>query len=321
MAEPPNPTTEALMQQMGLTSANIERRLQFVGFVDEDAKAVRALSDVVVTNLDTFTAAFFDHLASFGEASGLTQNPALLDRAQQLKRAHLRAMVSGNYDAHYVEERIKLALLYSHAGLEAKLFLGAFHNLMRTIGLEVLQKAPQSATEGFARFMSLKKIAFFDLSLIVDVIVFERERVIRVQQEALRELSTPVLQIRERLLILPIIGIIDTRRARQVTESLLHAIRTHRAKVAVIDITGVPFVDSKVANHLMQTVMAARLMGALAIVTGLSAEVAQALVTLGVDLRSVRTAGDLQGGLEDAERILGYTMVREASAARPQANV
>jgi rsbT co-antagonist protein RsbR len=150
--------------------------------------------------------------------------------------------------------------------------------------------------------------------------VFERERVIRLQQEALRELSTPVLQIRDRLLILPIIGVIDTQRARQVTESLLHAIRTHRAKVAVIDITGVPVVDSKVANHLMQTVMAARLMGTLAIVTGLSADVAQALVTLGVDLGNVRTAGDLQGGLEEAERLLGYAMVRDA-APRPPASL
>src|SRR6185369_12402026 len=79
--------------------------------------------------------------------------------------------------------------------------------------------------------------------------VQERERIIRQQQEAIRELSTPVLQVRERLLILPIIGMLDTQRARQVTEQLLRAIRTHRAKVVVIDITGVAAMDSKVANH------------------------------------------------------------------------
>jgi rsbT co-antagonist protein RsbR len=140
--------------------------------------------------------------------------------------------------------------------------------------------------------------------------VQERERIIREQQEAIRELSTPVLQVRERLLILPIIGVIDPHRARQLTEQLLRGIRSNRAKVVVIDITGVPSVDSTVANHLVQTVDASRLMGATVIVTGLSSEIAQTLVTIGVDLTKMRTVGDLQGGIEEAERLLGYQIVR-----------
>lgn len=136
--------------------------------------------------------------------------------------------------------------------------------------------------------------------------VQERERVIREQQEAIRELSTPVLQVRERLLILPMIGIIDPQRARQLTEQLLQAIRKNRAKVVVMDITGVAAMDSKVANHLVQTVDAARLLGASVIVTGLSSEIAQTLVTIGVDLTKIITVGDLQGGIEEAERKLGY---------------
>jgi rsbT co-antagonist protein RsbR len=138
--------------------------------------------------------------------------------------------------------------------------------------------------------------------------VQERERVIRQQQEAIRELSTPVLQVRERLLILPIIGVLDGQRARQLTEQLLRGIRTNRAKVVVIDITGVPTIDSTVANHLVQTVDASRLMGANVIITGLSPEIAQTLVTLGVELGKVNAVGDLQGGIEEAERILGYTV-------------
>src|SRR5215210_2761018 len=89
--------------------------------------------------------------------------------------------------------------------------------------------------------------------------VEERERVIREQQDAIRELSTPVLQVRERLLILPIIGVLDAQRARQLTEQLLGAIQSGRAKVVVIDITGVATIDLKVANHLVHAVEAARL--------------------------------------------------------------
>src|SRR5437868_7987626 len=138
--------------------------------------------------------------------------------------------------------------------------------------------------------------------------VQERERVIRQQQEAIRELSTPVLQVRERLLILPIIGVIDPQRARQLTEQLLRGIRTNRAKVVVIDITGVAALDATVANHLVQTVEASRLLGATVIVTGLSPEIAQTLVTIGVDLGKMNTVGDLQGVIEEAERLLGYTV-------------
>jgi rsbT co-antagonist protein RsbR len=136
--------------------------------------------------------------------------------------------------------------------------------------------------------------------------VEERERVIREQQDAIRELSTPVLQVRDRLLILPIIGVLDSQRARQLTEQLLGAIQTNRAKVVVIDITGVATIDLAVANHLVQTVEAARLMGASAIITGLSSKIAQTLVDLGVDLSTMKTVGDLQGGLEEADRMIGY---------------
>jgi len=140
--------------------------------------------------------------------------------------------------------------------------------------------------------------------------VQERERVIRDQQEAIRELSTPVLQVRERLLILPIIGILDGPRAGQLTEQLLKGIREHRAKVVVIDITGVPDVDEGVANSLVQTVDASKLMGASVIITGLSSEIAQTLVTIGVDLSKMDTVGDLQEGIEEASRLLGYESVR-----------
>src|SRR6476660_4265566 len=148
--------------------------------------------------------------------------------------------------------------------------------------------------------------------------VQERERVIRQQQEAIRELSTPVLQVRERLLILPIIGVIDAHRARQLTEQLLRGIRANRAKVVVVDITGVPTIDQTVANHLVKTVEASRLMGASVIITGLSAEIAQTLVTIGVDLSKMNAVGDLQGGIEEAELLLGYKVSIPPKDQQPQ---
>jgi len=297
-----------------------EQRRRFVDLHDEDLARIAAVKDLVVRHVDEHAAAFFDYLSKVPEAAALFKNRNLLDQAKQRKHAHLIAMAAGNYDRNYIEQRIELGLLYSKATLDARLFLGAFHWLMRSIGAKILARYPADAQAAFDHLTSLNKIAFFDIGIIVDVLIAERERTITLQQEAIRELSTPALQIRDRLLILPIIGMLDSNRARQLTENLLRVIRSNRAKVVVMDVTGVATVDSKVANHLLQTVAASRLMGATVIVTGLSAEVAQSLVTLGVDLGKLNAVGDLQGGLEEAERLLGYTVVRVDGPRQQQAS-
>jgi rsbT co-antagonist protein RsbR len=271
----------------------------------------------LIQHAEDYTTTFFSHLSGLDDARSLLASPALLARARQLQREHVLGMLQGDYGMKYVEERLEIGFLYAKAGLEPRVFLGAFHQLLKHMGGAVMKQFERTPLDGFESFMSLKKVAFFDIGLIVDVLVFERERVIRQQQEAIRELSTPVLQVRERLLLLPIIGVIDTRRARLITESLLRSIRATRAKVVVMDITGVLTIDSKVANHILQTVSAARLMGTLVIVTGLTSDVAQSLVALGIDLSKLSTVGDLQGGLEEAERILGYRVLAIEAGAAP----
>ncbi len=307
---------QALMTEMGLTAPNIERRKKYVGLGPDDLTKIAAIKDLVRQHAEEFTAVFFNSLAGLDEAKGLLSNRELLDRARRQKVEHLGVMADGDYGAAYVEQRVKLARLYSRAGLEPRVFLGAFHALLKTIGTAVMKQSERSALEGFESFMSLKKVAFFDIAIIMDVLAFERERVIRQQQEAIRELSTPVLQFRDRMLLLPIIGVVDTHRARLITESLLRAIRASRAKVVVMDVTGVATIDSKVANHLLQTVSAARLMGATVIVTGLSSDVAQSLVALGIEVARFNTVGDLQGGVEEAEQLLGYRIVQGLGARR-----
>ena len=289
-----------------LGSRSLERRKKFVGLEPADAARLTVLRDWMAHNADKFTAAFFGHLEGMQEAANLFSNALTLENAKRLKHDHIIAMAQGEYDEDYFYQRVRLARLYSSTGLDVCVFLGAFHQMMLVIAKELVEHASLPPTEATECSVSLRKVSFFDIGIIVDVLVDERERVISAQQDALRELSTPVLQLRERLLVLPIIGMIDTLRAKQLTDNLLLSIRDNRAKVVVMDITGVAAVDSKVANHLIQTVTAARLMGAMVILTGLSAEVARSLVAIGVDLSRINTIGDLQGGLEEAERLLGY---------------
>ena len=306
----------ATSKELAIDEQEIERRKKFVDFQPDDVARIQAVQEIITRHADELTNKFFNHLSNFNEAKGLL-TPSILEEAKRLKKEHLIAMTTGQYGHNYVDQRLRLGRLYGKAGLDSKVFLGAFHVLMRSAGEKIMSEFKGSPQEAFQDFLAFKKIAFFDLGLIIDTIVYDREQTIRQQQQAIRELSTPVLQLRDRLLILPIVGMIDTYRAKLLTENLLRAIRNSRAKAVVIDITGVAAVDSKVANHLVQTVAASRLMGAQAIVTGLSAEVAQTLVTLGVDLSTLSTVGDLQGGIEVAERILGHQIDKQQPSATP----
>lgn len=132
----------------------------------------------------------------------------------------------------------------------------------------------------------------------------QAEREAEHQQQIIQEMSTPVLPLCGGLLIVPLIGTVHAPRARQLTTQVLRSIRNHRARVVVMDITGVPVMDTSVAATLLQIAEAARLLGAEVILTGISREIAQTLVTLGVEMGRIRTSGDLQSGVEEAQRLL-----------------
>ena len=193
-------------------------------------------------------------------------------------------------------------------GMTTEQIIGGLLVLRDVYGRSLFRWYQQDINKLYAAMDTYEPVANKILAIVALAFIQERERVVRQQQEAIRELSTPVLQVREKMLILPIIGMIDSQRARQLTEQLLIAVKESRAKVVIVDVTGVPAVDSKVANHLLQTIDAARLMGAKAIITGLSPDVAQALVSIGVDVARFNAVGNLQGGIEEADRILGYKL-------------
>jgi DNA-binding LacI/PurR family transcriptional regulator/anti-anti-sigma regulatory factor len=139
--------------------------------------------------------------------------------------------------------------------------------------------------------------------------VAERERlqqeIIEAQKQAIQALSTPVIPIMERIIVMPLVGSIDTMRARDITRALLAGIRQHQAKVVILDITGVSVVDSGVADYLNKTIQAARLKGAHTIVTGISEAVAETIVDLGIDWSGIETLADLQAGLRAALAKMG----------------
>lgn len=146
----------------------------------------------------------------------------------------------------------------------------------------------------------------------MEVFQQSREEVIQRQQEEMLELSTPVVELWDGILALPLIGTLDSMRTQIVMENLLQRIVETGSTIAIIDITGVPTVDTLVAQHLLKTVAAARLMGADCLISGIRPQIAQTIVHLGIELRDITTKATLAAAFTVALQRLGHTIVRRS---------
>jgi rsbT co-antagonist protein RsbR len=136
-----------------------------------------------------------------------------------------------------------------------------------------------------------------------------REGIIAQQSRTIMELSTPIIKLWDGILLLPLVGVVDTVRAAQVIEGLLQAVFETESSVAILDVTGVPIIDTRVAQHLIKTITAAKMLGASVIVTGISPDTAQTMVKLAIDLGSVKTSGTLRAGVAEAFRLIGRKVI------------
>ena len=141
-----------------------------------------------------------------------------------------------------------------------------------------------------------------------EIFIAERDQIIDRQRQEMLELSTPVVELWDRVLTLPLIGTLDSARAQEVMENLLETILERQAEVVIMDITGVGTVDTQVAQHLLRAAAAVRLMGAECIISGISPMIAQTMVQLGIDVGTVSTRSSIRTALADALQKVGYVI-------------
>ncbi len=276
-----------------------------------------------------------------------TDNRAVDEILQREKSAVLRdwmAEAGQNADEHEASELLDALHDAIRGGADAEQIDAAVWGRVRQMLAKLSQaRAAQGATAGETShfilalkrplFQALQKqlsvdpqalmAAIWAISTLLDklaqwtVTAYQRARedVISRQQQELLELSTPVVKLWEGVLAVPMIGTLDSGRTQLVMESLLQRIVETGSELAIIDITGVPTVDTLVAQHLLKTVTAIRLMGADCIISGIRPQIAQTIVHLGIDLQGITTKATLADALSLALRRNGYTVTR----ARPGA--
>ena len=182
--------------------------------------------------------------------------------------------------------------------------------------IDQMQKACGSDAAGLAAAMRITNLLLDKLALLtVDAALKAREAIIKRQQEEMLELSTPVVQLFPGVLGLPLIGTLDSARTQIVMENLLQRIVDTASTIAIIDITGVATVDTLVAQHLLKTVAATRLMGADCIISGIRPQIAQTIVHLGVELQDVSTKATLADALALALQKLGLSVQKTSPDA------
>ncbi|SDJ04719.1 STAS domain-containing protein [Natribacillus halophilus] len=198
-------------------------------------------------------------------------------------------------EEHEQEERLRrFADRLSHYGLPLSDYIRGLQSMRQTVKSDLDAQYSEGQVAAFEAWLDEL------ISKLVDAGAKTQERVIDLQNVALKEMSAPLIPVFDRISVMPLIGTIDTKRAQQIMENLLEGIIEFRTQVVLIDITGVPVVDTMVAQHIIKVSKAVGLVGSKCIIVGIRPEIAQTIVNLGIDLSKFSTTSNLKEGVETA---------------------
>jgi len=293
------------MKILKLDDEECRRRLEFFELTDVDFKQLTSLRPFAERWTREITEGLYELIMRYPESRSFFPDDATLARVKKMQNEYFLHLFSGTYDLNYVKDRLRVGSAHERIGMPPKLYLGAYRRYLALIH-EKLRDHFKSDAEAAARSIeSVRKIIFFDMALAFDTYIAAYLETMTRHQAAIRELSTPVIKVYDRVLLLPIVGTVDTQRANQIMETVLVQVVEQQAKVIIIDIAGVAVVDTKVADHILQTTAAVHLLGAQTVLTGISASVARTVVQLGVEMRQIETRAKLSEGIEVALSIIG----------------
>ena len=291
------------MRRLKLDADELASRRRFFEIMTEDLERLAALRPLAERHMAGIIEGFYVLLTDHPRTREFLGDPELVDRLKRAQQRYFLGLFDGRCDLQYVEDRLRVGYVHEQVGLPLKWYLGAYNRYLQLTGEALRSELP--AEEASAAQTSLQKLVFFDTALAVDTYVAAQMETVARHRAAVEELSTPVIRVFDRVLLLPLVGTIDSARAQGIMETILKRVSDQEAKVMIIDIAGVAVVDTQVADHLLRATAAVRLLGAATILTGISPQVARTVVELGVDISTMHTRSRLADGIELALSLIG----------------
>ena len=282
---------------------------------DADFQRIRAVAPLLKRQLDDFIADFYKWMAQHREYQVFfASNPNRLERVKQLQRVNWNTFLEAQVDEAWFDARRHVGAVHAHIDLPNDIYFAGMAvstNLMA----DRLRRCRAEVKDLEPTIESLNKLMFLDAYVVIEEIARINREKISASSKALMEMSTPVTPIWEGILLLPLLGILDSQRTQDVMNKTLAKISETRSKVLVMDISGVSAMDTAVANQLLKITKATQLMGCETILSGLSPSIARTLVELGINIGEVRTTATLRDSFELALRAVGVDAKRLAGAA------
>jgi rsbT co-antagonist protein RsbR len=291
------------MARLKLDAREIESRRAFFEVTDDDLARLAGLRTFAERHSVAVVEALYQLILGHPESRAFFTDESMVTHVKKMQREYFIGLFAGRCDQAYVEDRLRVGAAHERIGLAPKWYIGAYSRYLRIV-LDQLA-ADLAPAEAQAAMQSITKLVAFDMALAIDTYNAAYLDTMARQQAAIRELSTPVIRVYERVLLLPVVGTVDSHRAEQIMEQLLLRVVEEQARVIIVDIAGVPVVDTRVADHLIKTTAAVRLLGAETVLTGISAHVARTIIQLGVDITGMHTLARLADGIELALGIVG----------------
>jgi len=282
-----------------ITMDEWRRRKEFVDFTDEDAKLLKELKPVITKYVDEIIELLYEKILSFEETKAFFSEEDKLNHVKSMQKEYFIHLTDGVYEEEYLESRLHLGRIHEKIALQPRWYMGGYSIYLQAAMPYVLN-AFKNTEKSRKAFMALMKLVTLDQDVAISTLIAIREEKITAQSQELLESGTPVLQIWENVLVAPLIGTLDSNRTQLFMEKLLQEIVKTGSEVAIIDITGVPTIDSMTSQHLVETISAVKMLGALVVLTGVRPEIAQALVHLGIDMSDITTRSSLSSGLKFA---------------------
>jgi rsbT co-antagonist protein RsbR len=286
-----------------------EQLLKLYEITSEDLESIRAYGKLFTPRVSEYVEAFYSWLRTRPEFHEFFSDPQKVAQVQKLQIEYWKDFLRAEVDAHYIERRRVVGEVHARIGLPLPTYFAAM-NLSLKLLTETMYDGSLPHMEWASTVRAVTKLLLLDTAIVVETFSVHTNRVIAEQNQTLLEMSTPVTAIWDGILMLPVVGIIDSKRAQDIMNAMLSMIAEAKAKVFILDISGVAVVDTAVANHLIKITKATKLMGCECTISGVSPAIAQTVVELGIDVGNVSTTANLRDALTYAFRKTGVEIRR-----------